>query len=292
MAYYQNSSNNYQSNSAAKLPLLNDLTQRLAKTLQLGDGSGLIEVLKNTAFRGNVNDDQMAALLIIANQYKLNPWAREIYAFPAKGGGITPIVGIDGWSRIINEHPQFDGILFEQDNESCTCTIYRKDRNHPTVITEYLSECKGNTEPWNKFPKRMLRHKAMMQCARVAFGFAGIYDQDDAEFIAAQEAKEEMVNVTPQQATYGGITQDQHNELENLLSATNADRTKFLQYVGKSSIEEFDQASYQKAMAMLNKKAVKAQQLQVQQQVQQPNQAPQQNVAPLPQNAEYEEVEL
>lgn len=287
MAYYQNSSNNYQ--NPTKLPLLNDLTQRLAKTLQLGDGSGLIEVLKNTAFRGNVNDDQMAALLIIANQYKLNPWTKEIYAFPAKGGGITPIVGVDGWARIINEHPQFDGIVFEQDNESCTCSIFRKDRNRPTVITEYLSECKGNTEPWNKFPKRMLRHKAMMQCARVAFGFAGIYDQDDAEFIAAQEAKEEMVNVTPQQATYGGITQDQHNELENLLSATNADRTKFLQYVGKSSIEEFDQASYQKAMAMLNKKAVKAQQLQVQQPI---NQAPQQNVAPLPQNAEYEEVEL
>jgi len=32
----------------------------------------------------------------------------------------------------------------------------------------------------------MLRHKAMIQCARIAFGFGGIYDQDEAERI--QEA--------------------------------------------------------------------------------------------------------
>jgi hypothetical protein len=30
----------------------------------------------------------------------------------------------------------------------------------------------------------MLRHKAMIQCARIAFGYAGIYDQDEAERIA------------------------------------------------------------------------------------------------------------
>jgi hypothetical protein len=30
----------------------------------------------------------------------------------------------------------------------------------------------------------MLRHKALIQCARVAFGFAGIHDPDEAERIA------------------------------------------------------------------------------------------------------------
>jgi hypothetical protein len=37
--------------------------------------------------------------------------------------------------------------------------------------------------PWATHPKRMLRHKAMIQCARIAFSFAGIYDQDEAERI-------------------------------------------------------------------------------------------------------------
>ncbi|WP_414836262.1 recombinase RecT, partial [Escherichia coli] len=39
------------------------------------------------------------------------------------------------------------------------------------------------TGPWQSHPKRMLRHKAMIQCARLAFGFAGIYDKDEAERI-------------------------------------------------------------------------------------------------------------
>ncbi len=30
-------------------------------------------------------------------------------------------------------------------------------------------------------PTRTLRHKTLIQCARLAFGFAGIFDQDEAE---------------------------------------------------------------------------------------------------------------
>lgn len=165
---------------------LTTLTNKLAAHFDMGDGTGLLSTLKNTAFKGNVTDDQMTALLIVANQYKLNPWTKEIYAFPDRGG-IVPIVGVDGWARIINSDKNFDGIEFEQDNEKCTCKIYRKDRNHPIIVTEYLDECKRNTDPWKTHPRRMLRHKAMIQCARLAFGFAGIYDQDEAERIRDAE---------------------------------------------------------------------------------------------------------
>ena len=160
------------------------LTNKLASTLNMGDGAGLVETLKATAFKGQVSDAQMTALMVVANQYGLNPWTKEIYAFPDKNNGIVPVVGVDGWSRIINEHPQFDGLDFEQDEESCTCIIYRKDRNHPIKVTEWMSECKKNGGgPWQSHPKRMLRHKALIQCARLAFGYGGIYDQDEAERI-------------------------------------------------------------------------------------------------------------
>ena len=47
-----------------------------------------------------------------------------------------------------------------------------------------MSECKKNGGgPWQSHPKRMLRHKALIQCARLAFGYGGIYDQDEAERI-------------------------------------------------------------------------------------------------------------
>ena len=160
------------------------LTQKLATTLDMGDGVGLMETLKATAFKGPVTDAQMTALLIVANNYGLNPWTKEIYAFPDRNNGIVPVVGVDGWSRIINSHPQFDGMDFQQDDESCTCIVYRKDRNHPIKVTEYMAECRRDgVGPWKSHPRRMLRHKAMIQCARIAFGYSGIFDQDEAERI-------------------------------------------------------------------------------------------------------------
>ena len=147
------------------------------------DPAKLLETLKNTAFKGATNDEMMA-LVIVSNEYGLNPLTKEIYAFPAKGGGIVPVVSIDGWLNIMNNHPQFDGIDYEWLHEgdkliACTSIIHRKDRTHPTRVTEYLSECKRSTDPW-KMEHRMLRHKATIQGARVAFGFSGITDEDEA----------------------------------------------------------------------------------------------------------------
>lgn len=166
-------------------------TSALAKQLAIAaDPAELVSVLKATAFKGQVSDAQMTALLVVANQYGLNPWTKEIYAFPDRNNGIVPVVGVDGWSRIINSHPQFDGMDFEQTDEACTCVIYRKDRTHPVRVTEYMSECKRDgVGPWKSHPRRMLRHKAMIQCARLAFGFVGIYEQDEAERIVDATAQ-------------------------------------------------------------------------------------------------------
>ena len=181
---------------------LTTLTGKLAAKLDMGtDGSSLIETPKATAFKGQVNDAQMTALLVIANQYGLNPWTKEIYAFPDKGA-IVPVVGVDGWARSINSHPQFDGMEFEQNDEQCTCIMYRKDRARPVKVTEYMVECKrANVGPWQSHPRRMLRHKAMIQCARLAFGFGGIYDHDEAERITERDmGAAEVVSSRPAQA--------------------------------------------------------------------------------------------
>ena len=178
-----------------------------------GDGRELVQVLKSTAFKGEVTDAQMAALMVVANQYGLNPFTRELFAFPDKNNGIVPVVGVDGWSRIINSHPQFDGIEFHHADEFVTmpgakpapewieCHIHRKDRSRPVVVREYLDEVyrapfKGKygdvTGPWQTHTKRFLRHKAMIQCARLAFGYGGIYDQDEAERIVEASSVKHM----------------------------------------------------------------------------------------------------
>ncbi len=152
--------------------------------------SKLLSTLKATVFKG-ASDDEMCALVVVANEYGLNPLTKEIYAFPAKGGGIVPVVSIDGWINRMNSHPQFDGIEFADSFDaagkpvSVTASIFRKDRTRPTIVTEYYGECYRSSDPWNKCPARMLRHKALMQCVRVAFGFAGVHDEDDAAAITS-----------------------------------------------------------------------------------------------------------
>ena len=170
---------------------------QLAKNFGVeGDAKELVETLKATAFKGNVSDAQMTALLLVANKYGLSPWTKEIYAFPDRQNGIVPVVGVDGWARIINENPAFDGMEFEQTQDACTCKIYRKDRGHPIVVTEYMDECRrDNSQPWKTHPRRMLRHKALIQCARLAFGFSGIYDQDEADRIVESNANEHQETV-------------------------------------------------------------------------------------------------
>lgn len=150
------------------------------------DPAKLYPMLKRTCFAKCRNDDEFMAMCIVANTYGLNPILKEIYAFPnKKTGAVVPVVGVDGWMRIINSHPAIDGIEFEEpeDGSYCTAIVYRKDRSHPVRVSEWLDECQGDTDPWRKWPRRMLRHKALIQAARIAFGFSGIYDADEARRI-------------------------------------------------------------------------------------------------------------
>lgn len=158
----------------------------------------MLGTLKATAFKGDVSNEQMMALLVVAEQYNLNPWTKEIYAFPDRNHGIVPVVGVDGWSRIINSHQQFDGMDFEEGPlndkkipEWIECKMHRKDRSHPICVKEYFAEVYRDVGPWKSHPRRMLRHKAMIQCARIAFGFVGIFDEDEGERI------KEAIDVTP-----------------------------------------------------------------------------------------------
>jgi phage recombination protein Bet len=145
------------------------------------------QTLRATVFPANGTREQFAAFLIVAKNHNLNPVTREMFAFPTKGGGIAPVVSVDGWLKLINCNPAMDGLTFVDETDdkgnlvSVTANLYRKDREHPISVTEYLAECKRDTDTWRQWPKRMLRHKATIQAARYAFGFAGIYDIDEAE---------------------------------------------------------------------------------------------------------------
>lgn len=192
------------------------LVTRMAERFGV-DASQMLNTLKQTAFkqRGDkvVSNEQMMALLVVAEQYGLNPWTKEIFAFDDKNMGIIPVVSVDGWLRIINSHPDFAGMEFRYSDtttkpadgkdcpEWCEAVLYRRDRDRPIVIREYLDEVyvgkrNGYAGPWQTHTKRMLRWKTLIQGSRVAFGFAGIYDEDEAGRIIDGEAS----RVDPRQA--------------------------------------------------------------------------------------------
>lgn len=171
-------------NQIVQLPK-RSLVDSMAAKYDMEPGA-FVNAIKATVIKGDCSNEQFAAFLMVAKEYDLNPLTKEIYAFPDRGG-ITPIVSIDGWMNLINSHPQFDGMEFTDTHDdsgklsAVECRMFRKDRNRPVSVIEYMSECFRQTDPWKKWPNRMLRHKAAIQCARYAFGFSGIMEPDEYE---------------------------------------------------------------------------------------------------------------
>jgi hypothetical protein len=142
----------------------------------------------------NASREQLAALMVLANRYGLDPVARQIFAVPSKGG-FSAVVSVDGWVQLVNSHPEANGWEFEDVRDAgqlvaIRCRMFRKDRQHPSEAVEYLAECRGDSPAWSRWPARMLRHKAFVQAARYAFGFSGIVDPDEADRVRVEPARE------------------------------------------------------------------------------------------------------
>jgi hypothetical protein len=119
----------------------------------------------------------LLALLRIARQYHLDPLKEEVALALYDDCHWQAYITVEGYSKLLNNHPAFDGITFTQSQETTNgipiwmeCTIYRKDRSRPIVVREYFEEVKGEQAVWEKMPRRMLRHRVMQQCARLAMG--------------------------------------------------------------------------------------------------------------------------
>jgi len=119
---------------------------------------------------------QETCLRLIA-EYRLNPRADELDLVQFEEGCWQVFITVNGWAKLINAHPAFCGIEFSEASELeegvpiwMGCAIYRTDRVKPIEVKEYFSEMKTEHIAWQQMPRRMLRHRAMQQCARLAFG--------------------------------------------------------------------------------------------------------------------------
>jgi hypothetical protein len=146
-------------------------------------------------------------LLRLANKYQLDPLSDEITLLQGQDHTYQPFITIDGWSKLINNHPQYAGMSLRDSTELIDgipswmeCTIYRNDRILPIVIKEYFEEVRTNHPSWQQMPRRMLRHRVIQQCARLALS------------ISAQEniSKEPLANPHPKS------TKNSHSHTERI----------------------------------------------------------------------------
>ena len=115
--------------------------------------------------------------LRLIGKHGLDPFADEIAIHHYEDGHWQAFITIDGWSKLINSHPAFSGISFTESEELVAgvpswmgCAIYRNDRVVPIEVKEYLCEIQTEHSIWKDMPRRMLRHRVIAQCARLAFG--------------------------------------------------------------------------------------------------------------------------
>ena len=119
---------------------------------------------------------QINALRLI-DKHALDPFTDEISIYKYEDSNWQAFITIDGWSKLINSHPAFSGISFTESEELVAgvpswmgCAIYRNDRVVPIEVKEYLCEIQTEHSIWKEMPRRMLRHRVIAQCARLAFG--------------------------------------------------------------------------------------------------------------------------
>jgi phage recombination protein Bet len=149
----------------------------------------MLNTLRNTVAPG-LTDSEFALFAEIVKSTGLNPVTKEVWAIKA-GGRLQLMTGINGFLRIANSHPMFDGMEVEFDREgdrivAATAKVYRKDRRFPAVATAFMAEYGKPTPIWKQMPSVMLAKCAKSLAIREAFvqELGGLYTQEEmpAEF--------------------------------------------------------------------------------------------------------------
>jgi len=152
----------------------------------------LLQAVSNIATRLQLEEAELAlwledyaclsprVLLYFIHQirkYRLDPLSDEIILLKNSDRQYQTLITIDGWMKLINQDPQFAGITCKESTELeegiplwMECSIYRHDRILPITVKEYYAEIKTEHPLWKTMPRRMLRHRSIQQCARLAFG--------------------------------------------------------------------------------------------------------------------------
>ena len=154
----------------------------------------MLNTLRNTVAPG-LTEPEFQLFAEMCRATGLNPALKEIWAIKA-GGRLQLMTGINGFLKIANSHPQFDGMEVEHQFDggklvACTVKVHRKDRKFPAVATAFMAEYKKQTPIWGTMPSVMLAKCAKSLAIREAFiqELGGFYTAEEmpVEFAVPKE---------------------------------------------------------------------------------------------------------
>ncbi len=155
-------------------PTLDRLVTEVANTLAISS-----QELSHWTKEAVASKEVLNLILRTALRLNLNPLLGQIDWELNLDGSYEVYIPIDGWITMIHREPSFKGLTFSQATETeegipiwMECSIYRADLIQPVTVREYYAELKTDHPIWIQMPRRMLRHKTLQQCARLAFGIS------------------------------------------------------------------------------------------------------------------------
>ena len=153
------------------------MANELATTTEMSEAqikALCMDYLKQT--NSNLMPNEQAQFMAISCAFGLNPYKKEVYPIAYGQGNnrkLSIIVGYEVYLKRAESYKQYDGYVVEWEGNGADlrakCTVYRKDRNHPTVSTVWLREYTQNNSMWNTKPHVMLEKVAIATALRRAF---------------------------------------------------------------------------------------------------------------------------
>jgi phage recombination protein Bet len=177
-----------------------------------------VEAIRQSVAK-DCTDAELVMFLEVCGRYKLDPFAKQVFAAKMKGG-VQIIVSRDGLLAHAHKQPDFvnlDGdVVCQKDEFKMTfrdgerqvehsygdptargpivgawAMVERKGKGH-TYFYAPLSEYKGNSPIWGKYPTAMILKVAESYALRKAFSISGVVGEEEVE---ALEPKNDLTAV-------------------------------------------------------------------------------------------------
>jgi phage recombination protein Bet len=166
------------------------------------DQPEMVDTIRATVAKG-ANDSQLRMFLEVCKRTGLDPFLKEVW-FIAQTS--TIMAGRDGYLRVANEDPQFDGMetRVERDQNNlpikATCSVWRKDRTHAITCEAYFSEYVKTSPVWRQYPSAMISKVAEVLALKRSFSINGVVTEEEigdgmprGSAEAAQEAAQRKI---------------------------------------------------------------------------------------------------